>query len=40
MQHPFEIKYEKQVVNSTNWEDCKVVLSESEKRKALLDGWR
>ncbi len=40
MQHPFEIKYEKQAVNSTNWEDCKVVLSESEKRKALLDGWR
>ena len=40
MQHPFEIKYEKQAVKNTNWEDCKVVLSESEKRKCLLDGWR
>lgn len=40
MQHPFEIKYEKQAVNNTNWEDCRVVLSESEKRKCLLDGWR
>lgn len=39
MQHPFEIKYEKQVVNNTNWEDCRIVLSESEKRKCLLDGW-
>ena len=40
MQHPFEIKYEKQAVNNTNWEDCRIVLSESEKRKCLLDGWR
>ncbi|MDI6780564.1 MAG: hypothetical protein QME49_00405 [bacterium] len=39
MQHPFEIKYEKQVVNSINWENCRIVLSESEKRKCLLDGW-
>ena len=40
IQHPFEIKYEKQAVNNTNWEDCRIVLSESEKRKCLLDGWR
>jgi len=40
VQHPFELKYEKQAVNYTNWEDCKVVLSESEKRKCLLNGWR
>ncbi|MDD4803033.1 MAG: helicase-related protein, partial [Syntrophomonas sp.] len=40
MQHPFEIKYEKQAVNSTNWEDCRIVLSASEKRKCLLDGWK
>ncbi|MBU4292791.1 MAG: helicase SNF2, partial [Actinobacteria bacterium] len=40
MQHPFKIKYEKQAVSNTNWEDCRIVLNESEKRKCLLDGWR
>lgn len=40
LQHPFEIKYEKQAVSGINWEDCRIVLSESEKRKCLLDGWR
>ena len=40
LQHPFEIKYEKQAVSGINWEDCRVVLSESVKRKCLLDGWR
>ncbi|MFH1897718.1 MAG: helicase-related protein [Candidatus Desantisbacteria bacterium] len=40
MQHPFEIKYEKQAVNSINWEDCRIVLSENEKRKCLLNGWK
>ncbi|MBT9148423.1 MAG: RNA polymerase-associated protein RapA [Syntrophomonadaceae bacterium] len=39
-QHPFEIKYERQTVSNTNWEDCRVVLSETEKRKCLLEGWR
>lgn len=40
MQHPFEIKYEKKAVNNINWEDCKIVLSETEKRKCLLEGWK
>lgn len=39
LKHPFEIKYEKQAVKNINWEDCRIVLSESEKRKCLLDGW-
>ena len=40
VQHPFELKYERQAVNSVNWEVCRVVLNESEKRKCLMEGWR
>jgi len=39
--NPFEIKYEKQVVKHTHWEECSsIVLNEAEKRKALLKGWK
>lgn len=40
MQHPFEIKYEKQVASGTDWENCKIVLSAKEKRRCLLEGWK
>jgi len=39
-QHPFELKYEQQAIGHVDWESCVTVLSEKEKRKSLLDGWR
>lgn len=36
-QHPFEMKYNR--IDSINWESCAQVLSEAEKRAALLRGW-
>ena len=38
-QHPFEIKYEKQVTANTNWEECSQVLNAIERRECLLKGW-
>lgn len=36
-QHPFEMKYNRMA--SINWESCSIVLSEADKRAALLKGW-
>jgi hypothetical protein len=39
-QHPFEIRYERQAIGHIDWESCATVLSEKEKYRNLLDGWR
>jgi len=39
-QHPFEIRYERQAIGHIDWESCAIVLSEKEKYRSLLDGWR
>jgi superfamily II DNA or RNA helicase len=39
-QHPFAIRYESQAIGSIDWESCTMVLSEREKYKTLMDGWR
>ncbi len=39
-QHPFEIRYERQAIGHIDWESCTTVLSEKEKYRSLLDGWR
>jgi len=38
--HPFEIRYEKQAIGNVDWESCSNVLSETEKYRTLLDGWK
>ncbi len=40
VQHPFELKYEKQAIGNVDWETCTQVLNEREKRKCLMEGWR
>jgi Lhr-like helicase len=39
-QHPFELRYERQAIGNVDWESCTTVLSEKEKYKSLLDGWK
>jgi hypothetical protein len=39
-QHPFEIRYEQHAIGNIDWESCTTVLSEKEKYKGLLDGWK
>lgn len=39
-QHPFEIRYERQAIGNIDWESCTMVLSEREKYKTLMDGWK
>jgi superfamily II DNA/RNA helicase len=35
--HPFEVRYTN--VEKVDWESCRRVLDEAEKKKALLKGW-
>lgn len=39
-QHPFKIRYERQAIGNVDWESCTTVLSEKEKYRSLLDGWK
>lgn len=39
-QHPFEKRYEQQAIGNIDWESCAMVLSEREKYRALMEGWR
>ena len=39
-QHPFEIRYERQAIGNVDWESCTTVLSEKEKYRSLLEGWK
>lgn len=39
VKHPFEIKYEKHITASSNWEECSQVLNNLERRDCLLEGW-
>jgi hypothetical protein len=39
-QHPFEMRYERQAIGNVDWESCNIVLSEREKYKSLMDGWK
>ena len=40
VQHPFELRYEKQAIGHVDWESCTRVLNAREKRKHLMVGWR
>jgi superfamily II DNA/RNA helicase len=37
--NPFKIKYEMEILRSTDWEKCEFVLDKRDKLKALLRGW-
>ncbi len=38
--HPFELRYEKQAIGHTDWESCRRVLDQQERKKPLLLGWK
>lgn len=37
--HPFELRYEKDIPRTEDWQSCTFVLDKSEKLKELLKGW-
>jgi len=37
--HPFELKYEQNILKTEDWQSCTFVLDKGEKLKELLRGW-